>query len=142
MTGIIVTGHGIFSEGMVSAIDLLGGKQEYLKYVNFTASMSTGDLNSQLEGAVLELDQCDHILILCDLVGGSPFKEAAVIASKRKDITVIGGANMAMLIEAVFSRSVCDDGHELAERCVAALVQSAQIFVPVEENIDTEEEEL
>lgn len=142
MTGIIVTGHGTFSEGMISAIDLLGGNQEHLKYVNFTASMSTDALNSRLECAVLELAGCTHILILCDLVGGSPFKEAAVIASKREDITVIGGANMAMLIEAVFNRAVCRDGRELAQRCVTTMIQSAQIFTASEENIDTGEEEL
>lgn len=142
MTGVIVTGHGTFSEGLISAVDLLGGNQEYLKYVNFTADMSTEALREQLSHAVLEFTECKSILILCDLVGGSPFKEAAVLASEKSHIAVIGGANMPALIEAVFSRTVCADERELAELCLKAAAQSVQIFAWDEEKTDFKDDEL
>ena len=50
----------------------------------------------------------DEVLILADLVGGTPFNTAAALKAERADkkIKVIAGVNMAALVEAVFSRTM------------------------------------
>ena len=94
MTGIIVTGHGKFPEGILSAISLVAGKPDNTAAGSMTRAMES------LEG--------DEVLILADLVGGTPFNTAAALKAERADkkIKVIAGVNMAALVEAVFSRTM------------------------------------
>ena len=120
MTGIIVTGHGQFPSGILSAVTLVAGKPDNTAGVDFTDGQSSADLKEAMTKAMNTLDG-DDILILADLVGGTPFNTAAAIKAERTDkkIKVIAGANMAALVEAVFSRPMYDlDG--LAEAAFSA----------------------
>lgn len=105
MTGIIVTGHGKFPEGILSAISLVAGKPDNTAAVNFEMGQSSEDLKGAMTGAMESLEG-DEVLILADLVGGTPFNTAAALRTERSDrkIKVIAGVNMAALVEAVFSR--------------------------------------
>lgn len=69
--------------------------------------MSQAELREELEAAVNRLES-EEILILADLVGGTPFNTAASLRTDRQDksIKVVAGVNMPALVEAVFSRSM------------------------------------
>lgn len=105
MTGIIVTGHGKFPEGILSAVSLVAGKPDNTAAVNFEMGQSSEDLKGAMTGAMESLEG-DEVLILADLVGGTPFNTAAALRAERTDrkIKVIAGVNMAAMVEAVFSR--------------------------------------
>lgn len=107
MIGIIVTGHGHFPSGLFSAVSLVAGKPERAETVDFTEGMSQAELREELEAAVNRLES-EEILILADLVGGTPFNAAASLRTDRQDksIKVVAGVNMPALVEAVFSRSM------------------------------------
>lgn len=109
MTGIIVTGHGHFPTGILSAVSLVAGKPENTVGVDFEEGKSPEDLKRDMTKAVDALEG-DEVLILADLVGGTPFNTAAAIKAQRTDkkIKVIAGVNMAALVEAVFSRPMYD----------------------------------
>lgn len=99
MNGLIITGHGSFASGLQSSVKLIAGEQPNIEYVDFVESDSTDDLETKLSAALSRLEEADGILFLCDLVGGSPFKTAATLSAKKMNIAVIGGANLAMIIE-------------------------------------------
>ncbi|RJW33843.1 PTS sugar transporter subunit IIA [Clostridiales bacterium TF09-2AC] len=105
MTGIIVTGHGHFPTGILSAIALVAGKPENTAGVDFEEGCSSSDLEEAMKLAVESLDG-EEVLILADLVGGTPFNVAAVLKQEYtgKRIKVMAGVNMASMVEAVFSR--------------------------------------
>ena len=44
MTGIIITGHGHFPTGLLSAVSLVAGKPEKVEAVDFTEGMSSEEL--------------------------------------------------------------------------------------------------
>ena len=71
MTGIIVTGHGHFPTGLLSAIALVAGRPENTAGVDFPEGCSPSDLKEAMIGSVKALEG-EEILILADLVGGSP----------------------------------------------------------------------
>ena len=48
MTGIIITGHGHFPTGLLSAVSLVAGKPEKVEAVDFTEGMSSEELKGQL----------------------------------------------------------------------------------------------
>ena len=99
MNGLIITGHGSFASGLQTSVKLIAGEQLNIEYVDFVESDSTADLEKKLNGALNRLEEVEGVLFLCDLVGGSPFKTAVTLSVQRPDAAVIGGANLAMIIE-------------------------------------------
>ena len=69
MTGIIVTGHGHFPTGILSAIALVAGKPENTAGVDFKEGCSSSDLKEAMKLAMESLEG-EEVLILADLVGG------------------------------------------------------------------------
>lgn len=121
MIGIIITGHGTFGTGIVSAIELLTGHQDFLLPVNFEAEHSEEQLKDNLKAGFERFRDCQQILVLCDLLGGSPFKNAVLLSFGDVRIRVLYGINLAMAVE-------------LAMRCM--LDQTADIDTLSDELID------
>ena len=84
MTGIIVTGHGTFPEGILSAVSLVAGKPDNTQAVNFEMGQSSEDLKDSMAKAMESLEG-DEVLILADWVGGTPFNTAAALRKARTD---------------------------------------------------------
>lgn len=99
MNGIIVTGHGHFATGLGSSLKLIAGEQSNVAFVDFVAEDSTDQLREKISQARNELRDCDGVLVLCDLVGGSPFQNAVLLSSEDTKMKVVGGTNLAMLVE-------------------------------------------
>lgn len=53
MIAIIVMGHGHFASGIVSALELIAGKQEKVTAIDFTAEMTAADVQDQLSRALI-----------------------------------------------------------------------------------------
>ncbi len=105
MIGIIVTGHGNFADGLLSASQVIVGAQEHLCAVNFPSGDTTENLRAKLERAVKDMD-CKTVLFLTDLMGGTPFNQSAMIAEAAAgDCRVISGTNLPALIAAIFGRT-------------------------------------
>ncbi len=128
MIKIIVTGHGMFADGMKSVMEMLSGIHEGISFVNFNETMSTDELETVMRKEICNRAVEDSTLVLCDLVGGTPFKTAAYLSRNIDRVEIIGGMNLAMLIEALFSRDTCTDASELTIRCINSLEQSIQHF--------------
>lgn len=76
MVGLLITGHGHFATGLGSSLRLITGNTENIEYVDFEADHSTETLAHNLNQAFDKLKDCDGVLVLSDLAGGSPFKTA------------------------------------------------------------------
>lgn len=104
MTGILITGHGRFASGIVSALELIAGKQENVVVVDFIENQSTEILKENIEKSLNLLG--DEIIVFCDLAGGSPFKTSVLLSrtTSNKKIEVVAGVNLGMLLEIVLLR--------------------------------------
>lgn len=109
MVGVMITGHGHFASGLLSAVHLVAGQQEGVKAVDFAAGMSTAQLEELLLENIKQMG-CDEILVLTDLAGGSPFNTISTLRGKLegKQIKILSGTNMSMALEAVFSHESMD----------------------------------
>lgn len=101
MVGLLITGHGHFATGLGTSLRLITGNTENIVYVDFEAEHSTETLTENLMKALDELKDCDGVLVLSDLPGGSPFKCAVEckMARPEQEIEVVAGSNLPMLIE-------------------------------------------
>jgi len=103
MTGIIIAGHGHFASGMVSAIELIAGAPEHLVSVEFCKGQDVGELKKNMIQAI-EILATEDILLMVDILGGSPFNVATQLLTERtnKNLKIVAGVNMAAVIHAVF----------------------------------------
>ena len=117
MIGIVVTGHGLFAEGMHSSAKMIAGENEHIKYVCFEDGMGLEELAEKLSAAYTELSDCDGIVVLSDLPGGSPFKTAVEcsMAHPDKQIVVLSGTNLPMIITGSTMLSFETDPQALAD---------------------------
>ena len=117
MIGIVVTGHGLFAEGIQSSATMIAGANENARYVCFKEGMSIEDLAEKLNAAFAELSACDSIIVLSDLPGGSPFRTAAECAfgNTQQKIVVLSGTNLPMIITASTMLSFETDAQALSD---------------------------
>lgn len=121
MIGMIVTGHGFFATGITSALKLLVGEPEQYEAVDFEPEDSIDMLTEKLKAAVDRLKDCEGILLLTDLRGGSPYNVASRLCMAEKEgLEVVAGTNLPMLIEVYMSRGMVPDADALAGMALEA----------------------
>jgi PTS system mannose-specific IIA component len=99
LAGIVVVSHGTMAEGMIDAARMIVGPMENVAAVSLKESDAVEDLMDRIESTVDQLDNGNGVLILVDAFGASPFNASARIAMTRKNIEVITGMNLPMLLE-------------------------------------------
>lgn len=115
MIGLVVTGHGNFGSGLTSSVNLIAGNPANYEYVDFIESYSTDDLDRELRKAFDKLSDCEGIIVMSDLPGGSPFKTAVMVGQEYDNIHVIGGTNLPMIVEITMARTMIEDVDALVD---------------------------
>jgi mannose/fructose-specific phosphotransferase system component IIA len=111
---IVVAAHGELADAFVSAAQLICGVLHDLHAVALRPDDSPESFSERLS-AVMSGD--DPVLVLTDLVGGTPHNVALALARRLPAATVISGVNLAVLVEAATSTDALDDA--TVERLVA-----------------------
>lgn len=143
MIGLIITGHGHFATGMRSSIELVTGEAENARFVEFLVEDTPESLKEKFGAALAELKDCDGILFLCDLAGGTPYKTAVEygMTEMKTPVEVVGGVSLPMLLEGSISAAEHNSPLELAEElmeCGRDSVERFQLAAPVEPEIEDE----
>lgn len=120
MIGLVVTGHGLFAEGLHTSARMIAGENEHIKYVCFEDGMGLEELAEKLNAAYDALGDCDGIVVLSDLPGGSPFKTAVecAVAHPGRQIEVLAGANLPMVITGATMLAFESDPKALADELI------------------------
>ncbi|MDD2469672.1 MAG: PTS fructose transporter subunit IIA [Bacilli bacterium] len=92
---IVITGHAQYASGLLSSLEMIAGKNEDFIAVDF----DDNSVISELYTSVTSRHQKDNILFICDLLGGTPFKEASKIAFDNPNMEVVTGCNLGSLLE-------------------------------------------
>jgi len=100
---LIITGHGQYATGLKSSLDLLHGANEDLLFIDFPAEMSDSGLKLEM-AETIQAFKDDEFLFVCDLLGGTPYKNAALLANDHDRIEVVAGCNIGAILEAVFQK--------------------------------------
>lgn len=117
MVGFILTGHGQFSNGLASAIDMVAGDQEAFEIVPFQGDQAA-TYGDDLRAAITKMsEECEGVLVFVDLLGGTPFNQAMMIAQDVPNMEIVTGTNLPMLIELLFLRN----GSTVAELAAQAV---------------------
>ncbi len=120
MIGILLVTHGTFSEGIVNSIDLIMGKPKSLDLMTLKESDNLELFKEEFSRKLEKLDEGDGVLVLVDLLGGSPFNVSAV-SLPNVHAECITGLNLPMVLEALDSRRT-QTLEELVDTCMNSAV--------------------
>lgn len=115
MNKIIIIGHGKYGSGLLSALELLSGQDDNVIAIDYKEGQTEVDLREEITKV---LNTTDSYLFCCDLMGGTPFKEASRFAIENELVKVVTGANIGALIETKFKKdslSITDLANSLVE---------------------------
>lgn len=118
MIGVLVVTHGLFAEGLLNAVELIAGKQDNVKALGLHHEDGIEEFEQRVIAAYDSLDDGSGVMILTDILGGTPSNITMKLLSARNAIGVCG-VNMAMLVQAIMQR---DDGNlqDLESICIEA----------------------
>ncbi|GEN94070.1 PTS sugar transporter subunit IIA [Pediococcus ethanolidurans] len=108
----IITGHGNFANGIKSSLLLLASLPENYYFVDFEESMSPDQLSETFEQI---LQPNEEFVFFTDLLGGTPFKEAAKLSVNNRKVEVVTGCNLGALLETIYNsyENVSDYANDL-----------------------------
>lgn len=108
MKYVVLVSHGMFAPGLHSALDMLAGEgREDILSASLENGMSSEVYAENLRKRLEAVTEEDEILLLGDLVGGSPLTTATNIIAERgllKNTVVIGGMSLPLALSAVLSK--------------------------------------
>lgn len=96
MIGVVVATHGKLAEELIRTAEAVVGKIEQIAPVSIVAS--SPDVRGQLKAAIQQVDGDEGVLLLTDLLGGSPTNLCLSFLAERK-VEVITGVNLPMLLK-------------------------------------------
>ena len=114
MVGCIITGHGDFAQGLMSALEMIAGPQNATQAVIFHEDEAATFGNSLAHAIDEAIAQFGSVVVCCDLMGGTPFNQA-MLAAADKSVEIVTGCNLGMLLELTSSHSSASSAQELAQ---------------------------
>ncbi len=121
MIGIVLVSHSSLAEGLKGAAEMIVGPQERLLVVGMEPGADPINLRQRIELAVETLGPPEEVLVLIDILGGSPANASANLANN--SIPVICGVNLPMLLELLTQRENATQ-EELVDIAIQAAKES------------------
>lgn len=99
MTKLVIVGHGGYGTAIKNTLAMLLGDTEGVLYLDFGPKDDINTLAQKLKDAA-EGDG-GEVLFACDLAGGSPFRQSAMLCLERPGTMAVAGLNVAAYAEMV-----------------------------------------
>lgn len=118
MKYVILVSHGEFAPGLHSAVKMMTGDRDDVLSTSLKDGMSADEFAENFKELVKDIQADDEIILLADILSGSPFTNALNVLSEKGMLAqtlVIAGMNMPLAITAVLMKDNFDDKDALAE---------------------------
>ncbi len=104
MRYLLFVSHGTFASGMAEALGMLVGKRDDVLQVAFQDGMGLPAFKEEVEKTIAPIEPEDELLILADLVSGSPLATTMDAVAQKlglANVRATGGMNLPMAVTAV-----------------------------------------
>lgn len=140
MKYIFLVSHGTMAPGLHDALKMLAGEgHEDILSASLENGMSSSIYAENVRKCISKITQEDEIILLGDLVGGSPLTTAAnVIAEENllERTVMIGGMNLPLALSAVLMKDTMETEELIAMLLSEAKEEMKEFQVNNEENED------
>ena len=141
MKHVILVSHGTFAPGLHNALNMLAGaKKEELKSTSLLDGMGIDIFESNFITLVKDITENDKIVLLADIIGGSPMTTALNVLTENgllKNTVAFGGMNLSMGLTAVL-----EDGNDTEALKKAILGEALESVAEFKFDFSDEEEEI
>ncbi len=141
MKYVILVSHGKFADGLANALGMLAGQRKDLLSCGLEDGKSADEFAEAFKDVISNVNTDDEILLLGDLIGGSPLTTACNVINEKgltEQTRVIGGMNLPLALTALLMKDAMslDD----AKDGVLSEAQGAlKEFLPAVEDDEDEE---
>ncbi|MFD2831145.1 PTS sugar transporter subunit IIA [Corticicoccus populi] len=100
---ILVMTHGDFGKAAIESAQLIVGKHENYETMSVFVVDQLDDLKQEMEDKADSLDTSNGLIVLTDIVGGTPTNLASQLLV-RENVVIAAGVNLPVLIEVLVNR--------------------------------------
>lgn len=102
--GIIVVTHVDYGSALLRAAEFILGPVQDCTCIQVDSSLEVEETVHRLQEAVSFLDKGQGVLVLTDMFGGTPTNLSLSLLGARKDVEVLTGVNLPMLLRVLGNR--------------------------------------
>jgi len=96
MIGVVIATHGKLAEEMIRTAEAVVGRLDQVIPLSVVATAP--DMRSDLKAAIQRVDQGEGVLLLTDLLGGTPTNLCLSFLAERQ-VEVVTGVNLPMVLK-------------------------------------------
>jgi mannose PTS system EIIA component len=108
MIGLLLATHGELGRALIGAMEMIVGSQPLVAALSLQVADRLEDATSHLQEALDGADDGDGVLVLTDMLGGTPSNICLALIGGPRPVEVVSGANLPMLLKAVQVRRESD----------------------------------
>lgn len=113
MVGFVIASHGHLAAELLATAEQIVGKLDQATSCSVEPGASIDDLRTAIKDAVRTVDTGEGVIVLADLIGGSPCTQSMALC-REKRMEVLTGVNLPMLLKANSLRASTGTLTELA----------------------------
>jgi len=120
---LLFISHGGFADGLTEALGMMVGQRKDVVKVAFRDGMGLPEFKEDVRRAIAPMTRDDEIIVMADLVSGSPLATTMDALSEQVDLTkvrAIAGMNLPMALTAV------ENEEESLDDTAAAMMEVAK----------------
>jgi len=111
MKYVVLVSHGQFAKGLANALMMLAGQKEEVIAIGLEDGKTADEFAIEFEKVVTPITFEDEIILLGDLIGGSPLTTAMKVLYNKgvmNNTSVIGGMNLPLALTTVLMKDAMD----------------------------------
>lgn len=136
MKYVILVSHGKFANGLNDALSMLAGNREDILSVGLENGKSVDEFVVLFTEKVKDISTDDEVILLGDIIGGSPLTNATnVLVNKGIKTVILGGMNLPLALTTVLMKDTVSLD-EIADQVLEQARMAMQEFKIVEESED------
>ncbi|RHG09178.1 PTS sugar transporter subunit IIA [Megamonas funiformis] len=134
MKYVILVSHGKFANGLNDALSMLAGNREDILSVGLENGKSVDEFTALFTEKIKDISTDDEVILLGDIIGGSPLTNATnVLVNKGIKTVILGGMNLPLALTTVLIKDTVSLD-EIADQVLEQARMAMQEFKIVEES--------
>lgn len=108
MIGVVLATHGELGRALIGAMEMIVGAQPLVAALSLQVADRIEDATSRLQEALDGADEGDGVLVLTDMLGGTPSNLCLALIGGPRPVEVVSGVSLPMLLKAAQARRESD----------------------------------
>ncbi|HEY6000155.1 MAG TPA: PTS sugar transporter subunit IIA [bacterium] len=131
MVGVMLATHGGLGEALIAAMEMIAGGQPQVAALSLQVADRLEDAAERLQAAVAGVDDGDGVLVLTDMLGGTPSNLCLSLLGGTPPVEVVSGASLPMLLKAVQARrdaGLAETAAQVKKTGRAAIIVASEVL--------------